>query len=775
MNSPNYKSSLSKKIAEFIVTNRFVLAVLAIIITCSFATGILRTNFDASLSALLTESDPYLEELDLMQKAFPSNGEIRFAFVANTGSTIFNRSTLNAISDLKEKFTVIPKTRGITTILEFISPETQKRLFIKSLDKYTASELSDLGNAATTDRLLTTNLLSQSGALTFAIINVDTQSASNLERFEIADAIISLQEELRISNPNVNLFANAEVLLEQSSQQDMLDDLTRLMPLVILLCVLVICFCFRSFTIGACILSHVGFTIVSTVGALGYLNFAFNNISVIAPLVVVIISVANSVHIISVFKQALNRGLSEEEAVTFSMACNLQPISLAALTTAIGFSSLNMSSSPAIEDFGQIVSLGIVFAYALTLLMLPALLTLITTQGPGRSKTNVSFLQPQLEKVINFTSQHDRNIFVSCSFLALVTLLLLPLNETDFNRLDFIASDSDISEYYDAVSENMNRGLSLAYGIDTKIREGAINPFFLKKVDAFTEWVANQQNVESVISLAEVLKTINRIVSEDKKDTFRIPEDIETNKNYLNAYRTVEANYLPLASFINDDNSIISFVVNASSMSNQEMIDLDSVITENFSKIFSSANLIHGSGVLLFARMDELVTIELLQGYSISLLLITLCLIFGFKSIYFGLLSVIPNLLPATMVFGFWALLVGQLDPFVMMLFSISIGLVVDDTVHILSHYLESRREGRSKDVAIAYSIKVAGPALTITTLVLALGTTVLIFANTIYFQQSAKLLVPIVILALILDLLYLPSILKRFDNRFRTQEVMTS
>ena len=321
----------------------------------------------------------------------------------------------------------------------------------------------------------------------------------------------------------------------------------------------------------------------------------------------------------------------------------------------------------------------------------------------------------------------------------------------------------------------MNRGLSLAYGIDTEIREGAINPLFLKKVDAFTEWVANQQNVESVISLAEVLKTINRIVSEDKKDTFRIPEDIETNKNYLNAYRTVEANYLPLASFINDDNSIISFVVNASSMSNQEMIDLDSVITENFSKTFSSANLIHGSGVLLFARMDELVTIELLQGYSISLLLITLCLIFGFKSIYFGLLSVIPNLLPATMVFGFWALLVGQLDPFVMMLFSISIGLVVDDTVHILSHYLESRREGRSKDVAIAYSIKVAGPALTITTLVLALGTTVLIFANTIYFQQSAKLLVPIVILALILDLLYLPSILKRFDNRFRTQEVMTS
>jgi hypothetical protein len=210
-------------------------------------------------------------------------------------------------------------------------------------------------------------------------------------------------------------------------------------------------------------------------------------------------------------------------------------------------------------------------------------------------------------------------------------------------------------------------------------------------------------------------------------------------------------------------------------MSNQEIIDLDKRITAQFSDSFEAANLIHGSGILLFARMDELVTIELLQGYSISLLLITICLIIGFRSLYFGILSVVPNLLPATIVFGLWALFVGQLDPFVMMLFSISIGLVVDDTVHILSHYLEERGAGANKSDSISHSIKVAGPALTITTLVLAFGTTVLIFANTLYFQQSAKLLVPIVVLALVLDLLYLPTILKRFDNRINTQEAVTS
>jgi predicted RND superfamily exporter protein len=211
---------------------------------------------------------------------------------------------------------------------------------------------------------------------------------------------------------------------------------------------------------------------------------------------------------------------------------------------------------------------------------------------------------------------------------------------------------------------------------------------------------------------------------------------------------------------------LINLFINVVPSSNQQLLDLDEKITKKFAQDFPELTLLHGSSILLFSRMDELVTIELLQGYSVSLLLITLSLIVGLRSIYFGILSVLPNLLPATIVFGIWAVLVGQLDPFVMMLFSISIGLVVDDTVHLLSHYLDRRRAGADKTESIDHAILTAGPALTITTLVLALGTTILIGANTIYFQQAAKLLVPIVVLALILDLLYLPTILKRFDNK---------
>ncbi|NKB35015.1 MAG: MMPL family transporter [Pseudomonadales bacterium] len=766
---------ISQRVAEFTVVNRYLLFIVATVITALLSMGILRTSFDTSLSALLSESDPYLDELDLLEQQFPSSSEIRFAFIAEEGETIFTREILEAIRELEDIFTEIPRIRGITTVLEYTAPETQRRLFSKELAEYTADEFLEVSNTATNDQLLTSNLLSQNGALTFAVITLNSRDASNEVRLEIADAVLEVQDQLRTNHPNVALFANADVLLEQSSQQAMVEDLTSLLPIVILLCVLVICFCFKSIAIGGSILTHVIFSLISTVGALGFLNFSFNNISIMAPLVVVIICVATSVHIISIYKQALHKGQNKVDSMRHSMAYNFQPVTLAALTTAIGFSSLNMCSSPAVQDFGRIVSLGIVFSYVLTLLMLPTLLIWLSKIPKESDRVGVPFLQNELQQLIDFTNRWNKQIFVGCSALAIFTLLMLPLNETDFDRLDYIASDSDIQLYYDLVSEHMNRGPSITYGIDSNFEEGAIDPEFLAEVDEFSAWLMEQSDVESVISLTEVLKTVNQIVNDNDEDYFLLPVDRRTNINYLNAYRMVEQNYFPLSSFLNSDSSYITLTVNAAPMSNQEIIDLDERIGAKFDETFSSANLIHGSGILLFARMDELVTVELLQGYSVSLLLITLCLVVGFRSFYFGVLSVLPNLLPATIVFGMWALFVGQLDPFVMMVFSISIGMVVDDTVHILSHYLEGRKAGADKSGAVAHSIKIAGPALTITTMVLAFGTTVMIFANTLYFQQSAKLLVPIVVLALVLDLIYLPTILKRFDNRFKAVDAVTS
>lgn len=758
--------------ASIAVNWRHLWLMLSLLTGVGLGIGVLSSGFDTSLSALLTESDPYLQEVRALEEKFPTSLQITFA-VVNSEDSVFSPESLAVLESLQSLYQQLPFPGRIATLLNYRSPQTGRPLFDRPLAQYDAAALAELESRALQDSLLAGDLLAPNGHLTFATITLDTGPLAAAQRLAVADSTLQLLDTLRQAHPAAAISVNSDVLFEQSSRDAMLRDLTRLLPLIILICVATICYCFQSFSFGFCILAQAVLTVVCTVGALGWLGLQFNSISVIAPLVVVIIAVAHSVHIISLFKQGLQQDLNYPAAMVGSIAHNVKPILLATLTTAIGFLSLNLCSSPAIQDFGRIVALGISFALIFTFTLLPSLLVWIArrTASHGRN-ADAAIPRRIIRRVQALWPRHDRRLFQAFTVLALLTTLLLPLNETDFNRLDFIPEDSVLSEYYDNVSAQLNRGPALVYGVDGGALDAAIQPRFLEQLDAYAEWLRTQPEIESVASLVEVVKTIYLARGGQDPAYYRIPDDANSIAMDLSAYAGIQYEEYPLDRFIDADFSTVLLFVNAVPMSNQEILELDQKLTLAFDQYLPQAQLIHGSGLLLFARMDELVTVELLQGYSLSLLLITLTLVAGFRSIYFGILSVLPNLLPATMIFGLWGLLVGQLDPFVMMLFSISIGLVVDDTVHILSHYLDHRKHGLSIEGAIAKSFDAAGPALVVTTLVLALGTTLLIAAETLYFQQAARLLVPIVLLALVLDLLYLPAILKRFDRGRSSQAI---
>ena len=743
-----------------------ILTAASVLLGVVLAIGIRDTGFDTSLGALLTESDPYLSEVEEMDARFDSPQVVTYAVINPEGS-VFSPPVIALLQDLEARYREVPDATRFSSLLGYRSPETGQALFTLPPGQYSPEELLALEPLALQDPLLRNGMLSSDGRLTFATIEIDPGRADNAARMAVADGAVALREAMQQAHPDLEVFVSADVLFEQSTRDAMLRDLIYLLPFVILICVATICYCFHSFAFGFCILSQALLTVLCTVGLLGHGGLAFNSISVIAPLVVVIIAVAHSVHIISIFRQRLHVGDDYRTAMTYSIAYNFKPVLLATVTTAIGFLSLNLCSSPAIQDFGRIVALGIGFAFLFTFTLLPTLLVWIASRIPSHGRGSDAPLPRRvIDLAKGFWVRHDRRLFLGCCAAAVTTFLLLPLNQTDFNRLDFIQSGSTLREYYDAVGEHLNRGPALTYGIEVSAEGSVIDPVFLARVDRFAAWLRAQPEIESVASLVEVVKTISRAKGAGEQSYYRIPDDINTIAMDLSLYQSFELDDFPLEGFLNNDDTVLRLFVNAVPMSNQGIIDLDEKLGAAFAEQMPQARLIHGSGLLLFARMDELVTVELLQGYSLSLLLITITLIIGFRSFYFGLLSVLPNLLPATMVFGLWGLFVGQLDPFVMMLFSISIGLVVDDTVHILSHYLDNRAAGAQIPEAVNRALDEAGPALVVTTGVLALGTTLLIFANTLYFQQAAKLLVPIVVLALVLDLLFLPTVLKRFDRK---------
>ena len=312
-------ASKRDRLATCLVDWRYALTALSILLCVGLSVGIPQSRFDTSLDALLTKSDPFLSEVETLAEQFPSSAEVRFAITPPNSATVFDLRVINALAELRDRVDEIPYAERLSSLLDYYSPERQTRLFQFSLDRYSQSDLDALLAPALEDRLLTNSLLTGEGSLTFAVASLWKTELSDEERATAAEAITTLRDSLRLAHPELGIYVMSDIIMQESSQQAMVDDLSKLMPFVILLCVLVICYCFRSIRFGIGILTHTLATVLCTLGFLAYSGFSFNSISVIAPLIVVIIAVANSVHIISLFRQNLLRGDSKRDAMIASL------------------------------------------------------------------------------------------------------------------------------------------------------------------------------------------------------------------------------------------------------------------------------------------------------------------------------------------------------------------------------------------------------------------------------------------------------------------------
>ncbi len=748
-----------------LLSKRYLLALLTILFGAALTWGMTKSSINAGFQSILSEDDPYKVEVDQARLDFPPSTGVLFAF--QTDTDVFNFATLNAMEALTQRYTEIEAAISVGSLMNRrLNADDEKALdrdyLIPELEELTEADLREIKAVAIADEDLIKSILSPEGDM--ALANVKFKAAQDTQevRLSIARSVVALRDSLRAEFPDVQIYILGGVLFELDSYNAQIKDAKFLQPLVLVTCILLLWFCLRSLTFALCLFVIAFATIAMTVGSWGWMEIPFNQISSLGPIVVLVIAIADGIHIVSVYAQGLYSGLEKKESMKQSLEVNIQPVTLATITTAMGFLSLNYCSSPGIYGFGNIIALGVIWAYLLTFTLLPALVLLLPASRSAKPLGVKGFI----EKVSVLVAEKGTQLFWGSVIFITATFALLPLNNVDFNRYSFVDKDSDFHHVITALSEKIGNDQSLIYSINSGEYYGITEVEFLKQIDTFSIWLEEQPEASFVTSYTDYLRSRNQDDHEDDKAFDRLPLDKLQVIDYLVGYQLVQEIEPSLEPIFNADYSSIRLMVGTSNLSNLQLITfsdrIDAWIAEN---VPDKYRVMHGDNNILFARLDRSITLELMQGFSLSFLLITLTMLIGLKSVRYGLLSTMPNLFPATIVFGFWGLFVGELSPYVLMLFSISIGLVVDDSVHILSKYITGRRDGKTPEDAVAYSLDKAGSAITITTLSLALGTFILVFSNTFHFQNVALLLTPIIVVAWLLDLLFLPPLLVKFDN----------
>jgi len=304
------------------------------------------------------------------------------------------------------------------------------------------------------------------------------------------------------------------------------------------------------------------------------------------------------------------------------------------------------------------------------------------------------------------------------------------------------------------------------YSINSAGEGGVSKPEFLAQVELLERYLQEQPEVRNVSAFTETMRRLNRSMHGDESDWYKLPEENDLAAQYMLLYEMSLPYGLDLNNQVNFDKSATRLSASLDTMSTKNMLEFEKRVGEWMDKNTPDISTSGASPTVMFSHISLRNIISMLSGTSIALVLISLILVFALRSVKFGLISLIPNIAPALMAFGIWALVVGQVGLAVSVVVAMTLGIVVDDTIHFLSKYLRARRErNMNAEDAVRYAFQTVGVALTVTTIVLVAGFTVISQSNFLVNSQMGALTAVTITIALIVDFLFLPALLILVDK----------
>jgi len=356
-----------------------------------------------------------------------------------------------------------------------------------------------------------------------------------------------------------------------------------------------------------------------------------------------------------------------------------------------------------------------------------------------------------------------------------VLLLGLPRNELNDVFVEYFDETITFRADTDYTTDNLTGIYNIEYSLQSGEPGGVSNPGFLKDVDTFANWYRQQPEVIHINTITDIMKRLNMNMHADDASMYNLPDQRDLSAQYLLLYEMSLPYGLDLNNQLNVDKSSTRLQVTLKTLSTNELLALEARASEWLSQHAPHIKNGVGTGTsIMFAHIGKRNIISMLMGTTMALVLISIILIVALRSVKIGLISLIPNLAPAAMGFGLWGFFVGEIGLSLAVVTTMTLGIVIDDTVHFLSKYLRARREKHlSSPDAVRYAFVTVGRALMITTVVLVAGFLVLSM-STFELNSGMGLLTAIVIsIALIADFLFLPALLMKLEEKSNAKVVV--
>jgi len=308
------------------------------------------------------------------------------------------------------------------------------------------------------------------------------------------------------------------------------------------------------------------------------------------------------------------------------------------------------------------------------------------------------------------------------------------------------------------------------YSLDSGAADGVHDPAYLERVDAFAKWLRAEPGVVHVDTVTELLKRLNRNLHGDDPRWYRLPDDRAQTAQYLLVYQMSVPYGLDLNDTVSVNGRASRVTVTLSNLDNVSLKALAARADAWLATHTPAPMHAHAVGTpLIFAYLAQRNSWAMLRGSAVAFILIALIVTLALRDLRLGLLSLIPNLVPALLAFGIWGLLVGEVGLALYLVTAMTLGIVVVDTVHFLGNYLRARRVWEAtREDAVRYAFARVGRPMLYTSVILVLGFGVLASSSYAINQGLGELTAIIITVALLADFTLLPALLLRRESLTR-------
>ena len=756
--------------AQWVVRHRWLTIFASLLIVGLIFSNARFLDFATNYRVFFSGDNPDLINFEDFQKTYTKNDN--FLFVIQTKD---QRQFDGQLSEVAERITQeawkIPYAIRVDSVPNFQytwadGDDLTVEDLIKNGNQLSSEKLQEKIAIALAEPLLNNFLISLDADTTG--INVVLQyPEKNLVEVPTAVAVArKIVTGIEQDYPDITIALSGTSMLNNSFAESGLKDMRTLTPIMYAVLLVVTFISLRSITATVATLVVIILSSMVALGAGGLMSVLLTPVSLSAPTIVLTLAIADSIHILVSMRDLMRTGMEKSKALVEGIRINFLAVSITSLTTIVGFLALNFSDAPPFHHLGNMTAAGIAAAWALSLALLPAIVSVLPMKTKLASDDGKDITI--YTRLADFVIAYPVKILLTTGVLAVTLSVLAFTNQLNDVWTKYFDESIKFRTDTDFAIKHLGAFYPVEFSVPASAPGGISDPQYLNKLDEFVLWMRAQPHVNHVYSVTDIFKRLNKNMHGDDPSYYRLPEDSNLSAQYLLLYELSLPYGLDLNDRINIDKSATRITATLG--------DVDTIQTREF--IANTKNWLEQNApeymwsnatgaTQMFSYIAKRNIESMLRGNVIAIALIALIMVITLRSVKLGVVSIIPNAIPVLVTFGVWALTVGVIGISAATVTATSLGIIVDDTVHLLTKYIRGRREKQlSAEDSIRYSINTVGKAITINTIILVAGFSILAMSSFKINQESGILTATAVIAALILDFLLLPALLLVLDKK---------